>query len=69
MRVALGADGVRTVRVKSSDGVTTYLVKLLPGGLWTCTCDGSAIWGKVCRHIKAVRSRLTEDTPATGEQL
>lgn len=54
--------------MKSSDTVTIYLVKLLPGGLWTCTCPGFE-HRHTCRHIKQVRARLTEDTPATGEHL
>jgi hypothetical protein len=55
--------------VESSDDVTTYFVKLMPGGLWTCTCDGAARWSKVCRHIKLVRARLTVDTPADPDLL
>lgn len=60
MRVPLGDDSqqvIRTVRVKSSDGVTAYLVSCLPGGLWTCTCPGFAYRSR-CRHINQVRARL-----------
>lgn len=71
MRVPLGDDGpqtTRTVKVKSSDGVTLYLVSCLPGGLWTCTCPGFAHRG-LCRHVKQVRARLTEDVQAPGDLL
>jgi hypothetical protein len=62
VRVPIGGDGpeeTRTVKVKSSDTVTTYLVRCLPGGLWTCTCPGFVHRSK-CRHIKQVRARLAE---------
>ena len=68
MRVTIGGDGTRTVKVKSSDGVTTYLVKLMAGGLWTCTCPGFG-YLRTCRHIRAVRARLTEDVPPSGDLL
>ena len=68
MRVPIGGDGTRTVKVKSSDKVTVYLVRWVPGGLWTCTCPGFA-HRSTCRHIKAVRSRITEDVPSSGDLL
>ena len=71
MRVPLGGDGpetARTYKVKSSDRVTTYWVQCLPGGLWTCTCNGFVHRGK-CRHIKLVRSRFAEDAPVAGDLL
>ncbi len=71
MRVPLGDDGpqtTRTVKVKSSDGVTTYLVHCLPGGLWTCTCPGFINRGN-CRHIRLVRQRLIDDARLPGELL
>ena len=76
MRVPLGGDDGpengtgqgRTVKVKSSDGVTAYLVRCLPGGLWTCTCPGFIHRSK-CRHIRLVRQRLTENIPPDGELL
>ncbi len=68
MRVTIGPDGVRTVKVKSSDGVTVYLVRCLPGGLWTCTCPGF-INRSTCRHIRLVRQRLTDDARLPGDLL
>ena len=58
----------RTVKVKSSDGVTTYLVRCLPGGLWTCTCPGF-INRRSCRHIRPVRQRLIDDGQISGDLL
>jgi hypothetical protein len=69
MRVPLGGDEKpRTVKVKSSDGVTTHLVSCLPGGLWTCTCPGFVHKSK-CRHIKLVRARFAEDARLPGDLL
>jgi hypothetical protein len=73
VRVPLGDDsreGARTVQVRSSDGVTTYLVRCLPGGLWTCTCADSAHRQRQCKHIRHVRSlRGWDDIKVEGGEL
>jgi len=71
VRVPLGGDDGKpllTVQVDSSDGVTSYLVRCLPGGTWTCTCPGFEYRGN-CRHVRQVRSRYTTDMPAAGDVL
>jgi hypothetical protein len=62
VRVPPGDDGVLTVRVRSaSDPGVAYLVRRLPGGMWTCTCPGFTHRQR-CRHIVRVRGRLAELT-------
>jgi hypothetical protein len=71
VRVPLGGDGGKpllTVQVDSSDGVTTYVVRCLPGGTWTCTCPGFEHRGE-CRHVRLVRSRYVSKVPVEGDLL
>jgi hypothetical protein len=71
MRVPLGGDDGKpllTVQVDSSDGITVYVVRCLPGGLWTCTCPGF-VHRTRCRHIMQVRKRYVEDAPDAADRL
>lgn len=71
MRVPLGGDDGKpllTVKVLRSDKVSVCVVRLLPGGLWTGTCQGFTYKGR-CRHIAQVRKRYVDDTPAAGDLL
>ena len=42
-------------RVQSeSDKTVWYHVKRIGKDGWGCSCDGSALYGRICKHIKAV---------------
>jgi hypothetical protein len=72
VRVPLGDDsreGIRTARVESSDGVTVYLVRCLPGGLWTCTCPDFEHRHRPCKHIGLARRRSMKDVEPGGDVL
>lgn len=66
--VVTGRGGAVSVEVKSSDGQTTYMVRCLPGAVWTCTCAGYEHKGN-CRHIRLVRGRMTQGVPVAGDLL
>lgn len=62
MRVPIGdiEHGVVSVRVSSDSGAGSYLVRCLPGGIWTCTCPDHTCRHRECKHIFRVRRRLAE---------
>jgi hypothetical protein len=69
VRVPLSADGVLAVRVPRSDGVSFCIVRRVPGGTWTATCEDYMYRHRECKHIKRVRARLAElaeDVPGGG---
>jgi hypothetical protein len=52
--------GVISVRVPSDSGRGSWLVRCLPGGVWTCTCPDHTCRHRECKHITRVRHRLAE---------
>ena len=72
MRVPLGDDGVLAVRVRRSDGTSFCIVRRLPGGTWTGTCEDFTYRHRQCKHITRVRGRLAEmagNVQVAGELL
>jgi hypothetical protein len=60
VRVPLGPGGVLAVRVRRSGGESFCIVRRLPGGMWTGTCEDFTYRQRECKHIRRVRDRLAE---------
>jgi hypothetical protein len=54
-----GEQHLFAMRVRSSDGSSEYLVRLLPGGQWTCECRGYH-YRSTCRHVDTAKTHLLE---------
>jgi len=59
MRVPVEPGKMPAVRVRRSDGVSFCVVRWLPDGSWTGTCEGYQ-YRRYCRHIRQVQDKLRE---------
>jgi hypothetical protein len=56
----------RAIPVLSTDGVTTYPVRVLPDGSLVCPCRGYG-YRQACRHATEARGVLEEESRARSE--
>jgi hypothetical protein len=62
MPPAFGPGGP-AIRVRRSDGVSYCVVRWLPSGAWTGTCEDYLFRHHDCKHIIKVRDRIIEGMP------